>query len=256
MELLVPPRRLGRLLSEARLEKGLTVAEVSEEMGGSLDEIDLLEIETGRRAISESDLKTLSELYGVRTSSMVPSRSQLVIDLDEGLITADGSRTELPDHDTAAGREEVLSKYLALVYSMRGQEPGTTVTLRLGDLDVLAEALDSDRRTVEDELLSLMVARPEPVKKRFRLLRGRTVVPVVGVLVASTTAGALVFDVDDSSAATPTPGVEEPAALAPSAELPRVIIDDAAFQERMEDGSPGPVQVRLGDASDSTPAGD
>ena len=76
MELLVPPRRLGRLLSEARLEKGLTVAEVSEEMGGSLDEIDLLEIETGRRAVSESDLKTLSELYGVRTSAMVPSRSR------------------------------------------------------------------------------------------------------------------------------------------------------------------------------------
>ena len=81
------------------------MAEVSEEMGGSLDEIDLLEIETGRRAISESDLKTLSGLYGVRTSSMVPSRSQLVIDLDEGLITADGFAGGAARSRHRAGRE-------------------------------------------------------------------------------------------------------------------------------------------------------
>ena len=254
--MLVPPRRLGRLLAEARLERGLTVADVSEEIGGALDEIELLEVETGRRALGDQDLKTLTELYGLKTSSMVPSRSRLVIDLEEGVIEADGSTTELPDEGSAAGREDVLSKYLALVYSMRGQEPGTTITLRLGDLDVLAEALDSDRRTVEDELVALMVTTPEPVKKRFRLLRGRTVVPVVGVLVASTTAGALVLTDAKESSATEADraAVEQPAPE--STVTPTVVIDDAAFQERLDDGTPGPVQVRVDDLGTTAPATD
>ena len=245
MELLVPPRRLGRLLAEARLERGLTVADVAEQIGGALDEIDLLEIETGRRAIADHDLNTLSGLYGVKTSSMVPGRSELVIDLDEGLISADGTVRELTDHESDAGREEVLSKYLALVYTLRGQEPGTSIPLRLGDLDVLAEVFDSDRRDLEDELVALMVARPEPVKKRFRLLRGRTVVPVVGVLVASTTMGALVLDSKDSSAA----GNDRPASeqVVDDAAAPAVpaVIHDAVVQEREADGTPGPVRVRV-----------
>ncbi len=251
MELLVPPRRLGRLLAEARLERGLTVADVAEEIGGALDEIEILEVETGRRALDDQDLRTLTELYGLKTSSMVPSRSRLVIDLEEGVIEADGTTAELPDAEEPAGRDEVLSKYLALVYSMRGQEPGTSITLRLGDLDVLAEVFESDRRTIEDELVALMVTTPEPVKKRFRLLRGRTVVPVVGVLVATTAAGALVLtDAQESSAAesagTPT---EQPAPEA-QATTPTVVIDDAAFQERDADGNPGPVQVRVDDLGD------
>jgi hypothetical protein len=229
----------------------MTVADVCEQIGGALDEIELLEVETGRRALGDQDLKTLTELYGLKTSSMVPSRSRLVIDLEEGVIEADGTTASLPVEDTPAGHEDVLSKYLALVYSMRGQEPGTTITLRLGDLDVLARALDSDRRTVEDELVALMVATPEPVKKRFRLLRGRTVVPVVGVLVATTAAGTLVLtDAKDSAAAE----VDRAAAEQPAPEAlptnPTVVIDDAAFQERQDDGTPGPVQVRVDDLGD------
>jgi len=245
METLVPPRRLGRLLAEARLERGLTVADVCAEVGGAIEDVELLEIETGRRPITDNDLKSLAELYGLKTSSMVPSRSQLVIDLDEGLIEADGSTTELSG---ATQRQEVLSKYLALVYSMRGKEPGTNLTLRIADLDVLAEALDSDRRVIEDELVALMVDAPEPVRKRFRLLRGRTVVPVVGVLVASTTAGALVLtDAKDSAASEmQRPAAEQPAPRV-AATNPVVVIDDAAFQERDADGAPGVVQVRMGD---------
>lgn len=227
------------------MERGLTVTDVCAEIGGALDDIELLEIETGRRPIEDQDLKTLAQLYGLTTSSMVPSRSQLVIDLDEGIIEADGTTADLTDESQ---RNDVLTKYLALVYSMREKEPGTALTLRIADLDVLAEALDSDRRTIEDELVSLMVVTPEPVKKRFRLLRGRTVVPVVGVLVASTTAGALVLtDVKDSSAAEPPPAAVEQPAPATAKANPVVVIDDAAFQDRNADGTPGVVRVRTGD---------
>lgn len=227
------------------MERGLTVAEVCDEVGGSIDDLELLEIETGRRSITDEDLVALADLYGLKTSSMIPGRSRLVIDLDEGVIDADGATADLSD---AAQRRDVLSRYLALVYTMRGKEPGTTITLRIADLDVLAEALGCDRRSVEDELVSLMVATPEPVRKRFRLLRGRTVVPVVGVLVASTTAGALVLtDAKDSAAAEPQRPVAEQSVREVGVANPTVVIDDAAFQDRNADGTPGVVQVRLGD---------
>lgn len=251
MELLVPPRRLGRLLAEARMDRGLTVADVCESLGGGLEGLDLLEIETGRRSVDEDVLRSLADLYGLETTSMIPGRSQLVIDLDEGTIEASGSTTEVGGNGDV-DRQDVLAKYLALVYSMRGVEPGTTVTLRLADLDVLSEALDVDRRTVEDELLSLMTVTPEPVKKRFRLLRGRTVVPVVGVLVASTASGALVLtDAKDSGAAEPVRSTDRPVAeqtvgssAHDAAVQPLVEISDAAFMERGPDGEPGEIQTR------------
>jgi len=252
MELLVPPRRLGRLLAEARTDKGLTVADVCESLGGVVDTVDLLEIELGRCPVEDGVLQTLADLYGLETTSMIPGRSQLVIDLDEGLIEASGATTTLTAAGDATARRDVLTKYLALVYSMRGVEPGTTVTLRLDDLDVLAEALGADRRTIEDELVELMTVTPEPVKKRFRLLRGRTVIPVVGVLVASTATGGLVLtDARDSGAAEPAdaPGgsVVQQSSVSGTDDapvMPVVEISDAAFVERGPDGAPGEIRIR------------
>ncbi len=237
MELLVPPRRLGRLLAQARVARGLSLEDVREELDDRMTEVEVLEIETGRRSVSDQELQILADLYDVETSTMVPGRSHLVIDLDDGRIEAGSNTIEVHD---AAERREVLSKYLALVYSMRGQEPGTTVTLRLGDLDVLADTFGTERRTIEDELVDLMVATPEPVRKRFQLLRGRLMVPVIGVLVAATAGGTLVLvQSEDSSAAdgTPTAQVE-------GLPNPQVDIGTAAVQERDADGGPGAVQIR------------
>jgi transcriptional regulator with XRE-family HTH domain len=237
MELLVPPRRLGRLLAQARVSRGLSLEDVCDELDGRLTEIELLEFETGRRPVNDQELEALAGLYDVETSTMVPSRSELVIDLDDGVIRAGGSAVEVT---APTERRDVLSKYLALVYSMRGQEPGTTVTLRLADLDILSDAFAANRRTIEDELVDLMVATPEPVKKRFRLLRGRLMVPVVGVLVAATAGGSRVLvPAKDSSAdeGDPSARIELPA-------NPEVHVADAAVQERLPDGTPGPVESR------------
>ncbi len=238
-ELLVPPRRLGRLLAQARVAHGFSLEDVCEELDGRFTEVDVLEIETGRRPMTDQELQFLAELYEVETSTMVPGRSELEIDVEDGLLQAGGSSIDVSPQ---AERREILSKYLALVYSMRGQEPGSSVTLRLNDLDVLAEALASQRRSVEDELVDLMVATPEPVRKRFRMLRGRLLVPVVGVLVAATAGGTLVLvQSKDSSAdqAHPTGEVVHP-------DNPDVEIGNAAVQGRLPDGTPGPVETRGG----------
>jgi transcriptional regulator with XRE-family HTH domain len=237
MELLVPPRRLGRLLAQARVSKGLSLDDVCEALDGRLEPLELLEVETGRRPVMDQDLQALADLYDVETSTMVPSRSVLTIDLEDGVIAAGGTSAPIEE---PSERREVLSKYLALIYSMRDEQPGTPVPLRLADLDVLAASLEVDRRVVEDELQDLMVVEPEPVKKRFRLLRGRLLVPVVGVLVAGTAVGTLVLVPADDSSADDT----QPVATVVGTPNPEVHIGDAAVQERTPDGEPGPVQTR------------
>lgn len=235
MELLVPPRRLGRLLAQARVARGLSLDDVSDALGGRLTDLDLLEVETGRRPVEDQELQSLADLYDVETSTMVPGRSVLTVDLTEGIIRAGGTEAEV---HPPGERQVVLAKYLALICSMRGTEPGTVVPLRLADLDVLAEAFSTDRRTIEDELQELM-ARPEPVKKRFRLLRGRVMVPMVGVMVAATAMGTLVLvPASDSSA------VEGDATMTEAPANPEVQIGDAVVQERNADGTSGVVQIR------------
>jgi hypothetical protein len=213
----------------------MSLDDVSEELGGALDDLELLEVETGRRPLTDHELEALAGLYEIETSTMVPGRSRLEIDLDEGVIRARSG--EMPI-DPASHRRDVLAKYLALVYSMRAAQPGTALPLRLDDLDVLADVFGAERRELEDELHQLMAGEPEPVRKRFRLLRGRLMVPVVGVMVAATAAGTLVLvPSQESSADTPTVG----SGAEPN---PEVEIGDAVVQERSADGTPGPVEVR------------
>ena len=113
---LVPQRRLGALLSSARAAKGLTIEQVAEQSGGRFSIAALASVERGSCPSSDPELRVLSELYGIEASSLVPARSKLIIDLDEGLISVEDTRTKLPRH--ARDREDVLSRYLAMVYSM------------------------------------------------------------------------------------------------------------------------------------------
>ena len=177
MELLVPPRRLGRLLAQARVARGFSLEDVREELDDRMTEVEVAGDRDRSPAGHRSGAADPGRPVRRRDVDHGSRTSDLTVDLDDGLIEAGSNTIEVHD---AAERREVLSKYLALVYSMRGQEPGTTVTLRLGDLDVLAETFGTERRTIEDELVDLMVATPEPVTKRFRLLRGRLMVPVIG----------------------------------------------------------------------------
>lgn len=240
MDLLVPPRRLGRLLSGARLDHGLTLEEASAALDGLLDVDELLDVELARREVSDEELLAITGLYGIETSTMVPARGELVIDLDEGVIVADGGQVELTSE---AEIDEVLARYLALVFAMRDVSAGTVVPLRLDDVVVLAEALGMEAADVEGRLGELMEVRPEPVRRRMRLLRGRLLVPAVGVLVTTTACGPLVMIPGER---TPGPLRTASAPVAVRGELPAARIGDALVQERDADGNPGPETVRNG----------
>lgn len=248
---LLPPRRVGRALAQARVIAGLSREQVALALGGRLGEDDLLDVEAGRRALADEELAALARCYGVEVSTVVPSRGELVVDLTEGVLDAGGRRVDLAP---AAGGREVLERYLALVYAMRDAQPGTTVPLRFDDVSVLARVLDRDHVDVERDLLELMATASAPVRDRMRRLRGRVLLPMAGVVVAVTAAGTLLLVPPTDSGAAPAPRVDAvattstvaPAATTAPADPAAVPVEigDAVVQERGPDGSAGPVQVR------------
>jgi transcriptional regulator with XRE-family HTH domain len=232
-ELLVPPKRLGNLLAKARVANGYSLEEASRALGGSWSPMALLEAETGRRPLQDPEVKELTSLYDIPTSTLIPARSRLTIDITEGTLAIGGETVQLEHSD--AERREVLSRYLSMVYAMRDVTPGKTVPLRLPDLDVLQGVFHTGRRDLEDELRELMVDPSGSVSFRTSRLRGRLLVPLAGVLVAATTVGTLLLVSNDSSASPAQPAAGDAVA---------VEIGDAVVQERLPDGTPGPVLPR------------
>ena len=236
-ELLLPPKRLGTLLAEARLAQGYTLAEAADALGDDWDPIELLEVETGRKPVLDPDLGVLTALYGIATTKLIPERSRLVIDLDEGILSVGAHQVAL---DAAAHQRDVLARYLAMVYAMREMPPGREITLRSPDLDVLGAALRRPADEVEAQLLELMVESAAVVEPRMRRLRGRLLIPAIGLVVAATTAGVLLL-VNDSDASHSTDNAATATAETPGAP---VEIGDAVVQDRLADGAPGEVRVR------------
>ena len=182
---LVPPRRLGTLLRQARVASGLELAELA--AGSELSLVELDDIEHGRGDLDAVSLTELTRLYGVDDSGLVPERTQLVIDLDEGRIAVSHA-----DVDVAAGPDAILARYLALVYRLRGLPVGTPLHLRDVDLDVLSSALFVEAAEVERRLRRLMFDESE-VARDQRRIRHQLVLPLAGVVIAATSIGILVL---------------------------------------------------------------
>jgi len=183
---LIPPKRLGALLSTTRSQRGLTIGDVAAASQGQFTPSDLERYERGQGA-SDELIQQITRLYGVNTGEVVPARSRLVVDLANGQMGVGDQTLTLPS--TAV--DDVLERYLALLYMLRNLRPGAGLTLRDRDLVVLSETLQRELAVVEQRLGQLMLG--QPVAERHRLLRGRLAVPAAGLLVAATAAGTLIM---------------------------------------------------------------
>lgn len=184
---LVPPRRLGALLSERRRRDRRSLEDVA--ASSPFTAAELVELEAGDRRLDDVVVTALLAAYDVEPDALVPSRVELVVDVDEGRIVA-GSRSRSVDAPTA---DEVLASYLSLVWTMRDAEPGAPLVLRDADVDVLSRALGLPRTVVADRLHGLMAEPAGDVHHRVGGLRGRVLVPLVGAVVAVTAIGTLVL---------------------------------------------------------------
>jgi hypothetical protein len=199
----VPLRRLGALLRDARLSANDDLAAVAGRSGGRFDPVGLLAVEEGDRHLTDDDVAALLALYGADPGELVAARSTLVIDLGEGTVAAGSWSTSLPPGSDDP--DEVLARYLALLYEMRGLAPGTPIPLRTLDISVLANALALPAPAVQERLVVLMEPGDQRVEHARRLLSRRILVPAAGLVVAATAAGLLLFS---PSAPEPTTGTE------------------------------------------------
>jgi transcriptional regulator with XRE-family HTH domain len=222
---LVPPRRLGVLLREARQAAGRDLADLASGSGLSLVELD--DVEHGRRDLDEAMLAALVDVYGIAGAGLVPQRSQLVIDLHEGRIAV--NQTDV-DVDPSFGPDAILTRYLALVYRLRQMPVGAPVKLRDVDVDVLSTALSLAGGDVEGRLHRLMDARSDVVADQKRIRR-QLLFPLVGVVVAATAVGTLVLVADGGTPPVPAADV--------SAEVGAARISTPAIEH-------APVQTELG----------
>lgn len=247
---LVPPRRLGKLLGDARARRGVTLEEAAAMCNGKFSLSTLSSIERGSRPVSDHEARVLAEVYGLESASLVPPRSKLVVDLGEGVLAVDDRTARIGR--SAPARDEVLARYLTMVYSMRGEEPGTPLVLRVDDLDVLGRALRIGSQTLAADLDALMANPRDLLGWRSRVLKRRVLIPAAGVLVALMGVGALVL-VQGQQPADANEGAPSPSTSLPPTSPARVALDvptdigAAVVQERLPDGTPGPVVVRQGD---------
>jgi hypothetical protein len=192
--LLVPPVRLGRLLHDARETQGKTITDLVRRSGLVYDEGWFGDLEAGRVPLDEPLVRWVSSLYGVGAGEIVPARSRLVIDLDEGAVSIGARRAPLTaPAGGAQSFEQVLGNYLALVYLLRDLPPGTPIPVREVDVGVLAQALQRDDREVRTALGRLISSDGEGLTQRSAGLRHRLIVPVVGILVGLTAVGGLLL---------------------------------------------------------------
>lgn len=219
---LVPPRRLGTLLRQARVAAGLELEELAARQR-ELTVVDLDDLEHGRRVVDDSLLTRLVTLYGVEDAGLLPTRSQLVIDLDEGRIAVDQSDVST---EGLSGPDAVLARYLALVYHLRELPLGTAIGLRDVDLEVLSTALEIETIDIEQRLKRLM-SDEDAIAADQRRIRRRMLMPLVGVVIAACSAGVLILvaDSDDAPDPSATSTQTDADVSMPAVSTPEVVTD-------------------------------
>ena len=202
---LVPPARLGRLLAASRARRGLSRDVVAACTGDRFDAADLAEVEAGHRSLLDAQISVLVDAYRLDASRPRPRRTELVVDRLEAVGAIVGSTTRSGVGPTWT--VDVLCRYLGLVYVLRRRPPGEEIALRQADIDVLADVLGVGHAVVEERLVKLMANPGDKVGRRARRFERRLMVVDAGILVAATTAGALVLEPRSPD---PGPGVPVP----------------------------------------------
>lgn len=245
---LVPPRRLGSLLAGARSERGLTLDEVADATTGRFSRAALASIERGSIDVSDDDVKYLADTYGLATATLIPERSHLELDVAEGVLrTQVGVERFDP---MSASPDDVLPRYLAMVYSMRHAGEGSKVSLRQEDLEVLGTALHIGVNRIEADLVALMDRPTASVGRHLSSVTRRILIPAAGVMVAFCGVGALILAQGESPKDLPVPTAPDstlaPApAVDPGADVTsEVDVGTGAVQERDAGGGATPVEQR------------
>jgi transcriptional regulator with XRE-family HTH domain len=146
-------RRLAVLLAERRRQSGLSLRAVARASGGEFTARELKQIEAARVPLQRHRARAVADLYGIDLAAVTPDRLPLEID-PRGVISTGGSAISFEPDDV----ESLLTNYLRLVRSLRGQERPQAIELRRNDVETLAVFLEMPGELVVEQLAALMGA--------------------------------------------------------------------------------------------------
>lgn len=181
----VPARRMGHILREARRERGMTLEQAALACG-RFTPAELADYEAGRVWIPDEAVAILERIYASPGEALVPSRLRLAI-----LPPSELHRAE--DSDLASSPRDVMLRYLAVIYHLRGVAPGRRIDMRAVDVGILAEYLYAPVAEIETTLEVLMREAVSEIERYRFEVRTRPYDRRLNITVAVTAAGALIL---------------------------------------------------------------
>lgn len=144
---LLPPQRRAVILSQARRQSGLDVVEVAQRSAGKFSPKFLDEVERGQTNPDLASLRALQELYGVGTNA-APQRNELVLDLNSNQLRV-GEESVAFESATA---DNILGRYVSMLYVLRNAKPGSPLPLRDADIVTLTDAFHIDPNELQRQV--------------------------------------------------------------------------------------------------------
>lgn len=202
-------RRLAVLLAERRRQSGMSLRAVARASGGTFSARRLKMIESARIPLTRAQADEVARLYGIDLAVVTPDRLPLEID-PRGVISTGGSAISFDPDDI----ESLLTNYLRLVRSMRGQDRPQAIELRRNDVEVLALYLEQPGELVVERLAALMGA----TQLQRRVLAGMFVAGamVIGLSAAAAANLQAAEHANGSIGAGGSTNTDRPAATAPA----------------------------------------
>jgi transcriptional regulator with XRE-family HTH domain len=137
---------IGRALRRARQARGLTLRELEERTGGRFKSTSVAGYERAERRITVERFVELAEFYDVSPARLLAHAVRATGGGDPVVI-------DLTQAETLEGPEgRVLSEFAREVRELRGETGANTVSLRTGDLEVLATLSGREREAFIDRI--------------------------------------------------------------------------------------------------------
>ncbi|MFO7961212.1 MAG: transcriptional regulator [Nitriliruptoraceae bacterium] len=139
---------IGARLRRVRQQQGSSLADVQADSDGRWKAVVVGAYERGDRTVTLARLADLAEFYDVPLADLLPDQ-RTVAAAAPGRITLDLVRL-----DAAPARTElaILARYASRVARRRGDHNGRMLTLRAGDLETVALAVDLTATELQERL--------------------------------------------------------------------------------------------------------
>jgi len=139
---------IGVRLRRVRHQQGMSLADVQAQSEGHWKAVVVGAYERGDRTVTLSRLADLAEFYDVPLGDLLPDPSR-ASKATAGRITLDLVRL---DSSPARSELAVLARYASRIARKRGDHNGRILTLRAGDLETVALAVDLSPEELQQRL--------------------------------------------------------------------------------------------------------